>query len=88
MAVTVYSIPNCPKCSAAKALLKRKGVSFEEADIEESPGKKQELVEKLSAIGVKAEQIGLPVLDIKGKIVQGFDRTQIEAALKEKGLLE
>ena len=30
MTVTVYSIPHCPHCSAAKALLKRKGIEFEE----------------------------------------------------------
>ena len=86
MALIVYSIPNCPKCAAAKALLKRKGISFEEANIEEQPEKKQELIEKLNTIGIEADQVGMPVLDIDGKIIQGFDREQIEIALKEKGL--
>ena len=86
MALIVYSIPNCPKCAAAKALLKRKGISFEEANIEEQPEKKQELIEKLKTIDIEADQVGMPVLDIDGKIIQGFDREQIEIALKEKGL--
>ena len=84
MPVIVYSISNCPKCAAAKALLKRKGISFEEANIEEQPEKKQELIEKLNTIGIEADQVGMPVLDIDGKIIQGFDREEIEAALKEK----
>lgn len=84
MALIVYSIPNCPKCAAAKALLKRKGISFEEANIEEQPEKKQELIEKLKTIDIEADQVGMPVLDIDGKIIQGFDREEIEAALKEK----
>lgn len=33
MNATVYTIPNCPKCSAAKALLKRKGIEFKEIDV-------------------------------------------------------
>jgi len=87
MPVIVYSIPNCPKCAAAKALLKRKGIAFEEADIGESGEKKQELAGKLAGAGIEAEFVGMPVLDIEGKILQGFERQAIEEALKEKGLL-
>jgi len=85
MTVTVYSIPSCPKCSAAKALLKRKGVSFEEADAKE---KEQEMLEKLERNGIPADSAMMPVIDIEGNITQGFDREKIENALKEKGLIQ
>lgn len=33
--VTIYTTPYCPYCHAAKALLKNKGVSFEEIDVQD-----------------------------------------------------
>jgi glutaredoxin 3 len=83
MAIIVYSVPDCPKCSAAKALLKRKGISFEESDVRANEKKMQEMTAKLGALEA---EIGLPVLDIEGIIVQGFDKEKILAALAEKGL--
>ena len=83
MAVVVYTIPNCPKCSAAKALLKRKGVSFQEADVQADLEKRHEMAKKL---GAPEAEVGMPVLDIEGTIVQGFEKEKILAALKEKGL--
>lgn len=86
MSVTVYSITNCPKCAALKALLKRKNIAFQEFNVTENEEKKQELLQKTQQAGLPAEDVMLPVLDIDGKLVQGFDREEIEAELKEKGL--
>lgn len=85
MSVIVYTIQNCPKCSAAKALLKRKGVSFQELDVQADSGKMREMAAKL---GAPEAEIGMPVIDINGTIVQGFEKEKILAALKEKGLLK
>lgn len=43
-AVTIYTTPYCPYCLRAKALLKRKGVTFEEIDVSESPDLRQAMV--------------------------------------------
>jgi glutaredoxin len=89
MAVIVYSLPNCMKCSAAKALLKRKGVAFEEFDVKADREKAREMVEKRRAARPEGStDVFFPVLDIEGTILEGFDKEKILAALKEKGLLE
>ena len=87
MSVIVYSISNCPKCAAAKALLKRKGIAFEEFNIQEDKEKNAEAVKKIEAGGSAIDEISAPVLDIDGIVSQGFDKEKILAALKEKGLL-
>ena len=88
MGVIVYSISNCPKCSAAKALLKRKEIAFEDFNVQENKEKKQELVQKLENAGISTDEISAPILDIGGTIIHGFDKEKILTALKEKGLLQ
>jgi glutaredoxin 3 len=41
--VTIYTTPYCPYCHAAKALLKRKGVAFEEIDVQD-PSLRQQMM--------------------------------------------
>ncbi len=88
MTVIVYSVPSCPKCAAAKALLKRKQVEFEEVDVKESKEKEQAMVQKLEKAGIPSDSIMMPILDIDGILIQGFERGKIENALKEKKLVE
>ena len=88
MTVTVYSIPSCPKCAAAKALLKRKQIGFKEVDVKESRETEQAMVQKLETAGIPVDSIMMPVLDVDGILIQGFEREKIENALKEKGLVE
>jgi len=88
MTVTVYSIPSCPKCAAAKALLKRKQIPFNEVDVRESKENEQEVLQKLEKAGIPSDSIMMPILDIEGILIQGFEREKIENALKEKNLVE
>ena len=84
MAVIVYSIPNCPKCRAAKALIKRLGIEFEEYDVTVDKEKAKEMVEKRRAAREEGSgEVELPVLDINGIIVEGFHREKIEEAVKK-----
>ena len=87
MTVIVYSISNCSKCAAAKALLKRKNMVFEEFNIQEDKEKNTEAIKKLEDAGNSIDEINAPILDIDGIIIQGFDKEKILVALKEKGLL-
>ena len=89
MPVIVYSIPNCVKCRAAKALLDRLGVSFEEFDVMADKERAKEMVEKRRTVRQEgSREVQLPILDVAGTILEGFDRAKIEEAVKEKGLLK
>ena len=59
---------------AAKDYLNKKGIAFTEKDVESNPTFAQEAVQK-------SDQMGIPVLDIDGTIIVGFDRPKIDAAL-------
>ncbi|MCL2451331.1 NrdH-redoxin [Candidatus Saccharibacteria bacterium] len=76
--VIVYSTNWCAYCKMAKKYLTDKNVAVEEKNIEEDPAAHQELMDKIGG-----NFRGVPVIDIAGVIIFGFDRAQIDAALKE-----
>ena len=88
MSVIVYSISNCPKCAAAKALLRRKNIEFEDFNVQEDKEKNTEVMQKMKASGISTDEINAPVIDIEGIIIHGFDKEKIISALKEKGLVD
>ncbi|HVW23554.1 MAG TPA: glutaredoxin domain-containing protein [Candidatus Saccharimonadales bacterium] len=73
--VTVYSATWCAFCHAAKDYLDRIGVKYTDKDVEADPAAGLEAFNK-------SGQRAIPVLDIGGDIVLGFDRPRIDAALK------
>ena len=77
--VIIYSAEWCAFCHAAKEYLEAKGVKYTEKDIVSDPKLAQEAVEK-------SGQMGIPVIDINGKIIVGFDRPKIDAAILEAKL--
>jgi len=72
--VTIYSADWCAFCHAAKDYLTKKGIEYTEKNVEENVSYAQESVSK-------SGQMGIPVLDINGQIIVGFDRPRIDAAL-------
>jgi len=74
MSVIVYSTPTCPYCNMAKQYFKEKGVEFEDIDVSQDHEKGHEMVQK-------SGQQGVPVIDINGKIIIGFNKPQIDEAL-------
>lgn len=72
--VTVYSTSTCPYCIRAKQFLKDNNIEFEDIDVSADQEKAQEMVEKTG-------QMGVPVLDIEGEIIVGFDKDAISKAL-------
>ena len=72
--VKVYSTSTCPYCVKAKQFLKDNNIEFENIDVGANPDKAQEMVDK-------SGQMGVPVLEIDGKIVTGFDKDAISKAL-------
>jgi len=72
--VIVYGTATCPYCSRVKEFLKGNNIQFEDIDVGSDPGKGREMVEK-------SGQMGVPVIDIDGEIIVGFDREKIGRAL-------
>ena len=77
--VIVYSTNWCAYCKMAKQYLTGRGVDFVEKNIEEDPAAHKELMDKIGG-----NFRGVPVIDIYGTIILGFDRPKIDAALKAK----
>ncbi|MGL4991661.1 MAG: glutaredoxin domain-containing protein [Sarcina sp.] len=74
--IKVYSTPICPWCDKAKDYLKRKEVEFTEFNVQEDMEARDEMVSK-------TKQMGVPVLDINGTMIVGFDRKAIDEALNK-----
>ena len=75
--VKIYSTPTCPWCKKAKAYLEEKGIAYEGVDVSSDEAAQKEMIEK-------SGQMGVPVLDIDGKIVIGFDKEKIDKLLNIK----
>ncbi len=75
MAVTLYSTPTCGYCRMAKDWLRNRNVRFEEYNVAADPRRAEEMVRK-------SGQMGVPVLDVNGRIILGFNVPEIERALK------
>lgn len=74
MSVTIYSTSTCPYCNMAKDYFKEKNVSFTDYNVGVDQAKAQEMVQK-------SGQMGVPVIDINGSIIVGFDKVRINTAL-------
>lgn len=82
-AVTMYSASWCGVCRKARGFLTESGIAFIEKDIEKDPGAAQELTQKARAAGVSAS--GVPVFDVGGRILAGFDPDSLLRAIKKGG---
>ncbi len=72
--VIVFSTPNCPYCNMAKRYLRERGIRFRDVDVSRDPAAARDMVRR-------SGQQGVPVIDINGKIVVGFDRAKINQLL-------
>jgi glutaredoxin len=78
-AVTMYSTSWCGVCKKARAFMQAEGISFVEKDIEKDQSAAEELQRKAAQAGVGSN--GVPMFDIGGKIMGGFDPKALVAAL-------
>jgi len=72
--VKVYSTSTCPWCHKTKEFLKEKGIKYDDINVGKDQKAANEMVEK-------SGQMGVPVIDIDGKIIVGFDKEALEKAL-------
>lgn len=75
MSIKVYSTPTCPWCKVTKDYLKSKNFAFEDLDVSNNREAAMEMIKKTG-------QRGVPVIDINGKIVIGFDQATIDKLLR------
>lgn len=80
--VIVYSTSWCAFCHTEMDWLKKQGIDFVAKDIETEPAAREEL---LSKNGGSFQ--GVPVTDVAGELILGFDRPKIEDALRRNGLM-
>jgi len=77
MNVKIYSTPTCGYCNMAKEFFKENNVEFEEYNVASDADKRNEMVEKTG-------QMGVPVIEVDGEIMIGFDKSTLSSLLGVK----
>lgn len=72
--VIVFSTPTCSFCNMAKKYFKQKGVRFRDVDVSRDRSAAKDMQRR-------SGQTGVPVIDIGGKVIVGFDRPKIDRYL-------
>ena len=70
MNITIYTTPTCVFCKMTKAFFKDNNVAYEEKDVAIDMKARDEMIEK-------SGQLGVPVINIDGQIVVGFDKDKL-----------
>jgi len=73
--VKIYSTPTCPYCEMAKEYFKEHNISYEDYDVSNDENAQKEML-------AKSHQMAVPVIDIDGTIIIGFNRAEIDKILK------
>ena len=73
--VTIYTTPSCVYCKMAKEFFGSHNVAYEEKNVAVDVPARNEMVEK-------SGQLGVPVIDVDGKVIVGFDESELKTALK------
>ena len=75
MDVKIYSTPSCGYCKMAKQYFQDNDISFEEYNVAEDAAKREEMVQMTG-------QMGVPVIQVKDKVLIGFDQSALEEMLQ------
>lgn len=75
--IRIFTTSTCPYCKMAKQFFKQNNIEYEEIDVSDNQESAKEMIEK-------SGQMGVPVIDIDGKIIVGFDLNAIKKALNIK----
>jgi glutaredoxin-like YruB-family protein len=73
--VKIYSTPTCVYCKTLKGYLSQNKIEFEEIDVSKDEKQLQDMIKK-------SGQMGVPVVDIDGEVIVGFDKEKIDKLLK------
>lgn len=81
--ITIYSTTFCAFCKTEKQWLDHLGIPYDYKNIEEDQAAYTELMQKL---GGESNFRGVPVTDVAGDMVLGFDRPRLQAAITAHGI--
>ncbi len=76
--VTIYTTPYCVYCRMSKEFFKKHEVAYEERDVAIDLQAREYMIQK-------SGQMGVPVIEVDGKIIIGFDQPHLREALGIKG---
>jgi glutaredoxin-like YruB-family protein len=72
--VIIYSTPTCVYCKMAKDFFQKNGIAYEEHDVAADEKAREDMFNK-------SHQMGVPVIDVEGSIIIGFDKKNLESLL-------
>jgi glutaredoxin 3 len=72
--ITIYSTPTCAYCKMAKEYLTGKNIPFDDVDVSLDSKRQEEMI-------AKSGQFGVPVIDVGGKIIVGYDKRKLDEYL-------
>ena len=72
--VKIYTTPTCVYCKMAKEFFKKNTVEYEEYNVASDEKAREEMMQK-------SHQMGVPVIDVNGEIIVGFDREHLSKLL-------
>lgn len=72
--VKIYSTPTCVYCRMAKDFFKKNNVDYQEYNVATDMKAREEMVQK-------SHQLGVPVIDVNGQVIVGFDRDTLATLL-------
>ena len=72
--VILFTTPNCSYCRMAKKYLRQRGIRFKDVDVSRDAAAARDMVRR-------SKQQGVPVIDVGGKIIVGFDRPKLDRLL-------
>ena len=75
MSVTIYTTPSCSYCRMAKDWFRQNGISFTEYNVAADMHRAEEMMHK-------SGQMGVPVIDVDGKIIVGFNEPALRQELE------
>lgn len=75
--VNIYTTPTCVYCQMAKEFFKENNISYQEHDVSSDAKAREEMINK-------SGQMGVPVIDVEGEIVIGFDKEKLSELLNIK----
>jgi len=75
MIIKIYTTPTCPWCKKTKEFFKEHNIEYEELDVAGNQETAKEMIDK-------SGQMGVPVVDIDGEIIVGYDIDRLKKSLK------
>ncbi len=72
--ITIYTTPSCVYCHMTREFLDEHNIAYEDKDVSADEAAREEMIKK-------SGQLGVPVSDIGGKIIVGFDKAAISKLL-------